>query len=359
MGIQLDQLTNPLNEGVVMNVIIDKVSGIPIYIQVKNQIKHLIDDNLMIEGEKLPTERELAKELDVSRNTVSMAYESLQDEGYISIGQGKGTFVIGRKEADGKTLHSDSGSSKKEKAMRLIDFAIDECLDLGFSLEQFIALSSIRVREREMSLQKSQVLFIDCNEEQLLNFARQFRETVQLQIIPMLLHKFMSFTGTVTEMANLRNLLNQIDLVVTTSTHFDDVSRVLEKITAKVEVVLVSAQPKMESLIRLVRLSARESVGLVCISDQFPQIVKRSLAKLGVSDIQVDYTTSSDCEELRSFIEQHDVLLAFRDRFKEVKALAGEKEVISYLHELDTGSVSLVRRIVDRIMKEKAKDEHK
>lgn len=65
----------------------------PLYLQIRDYIKQMILKGLLSKGQKLPSTRELSSILQVSRNTVILAYEYLQDEGFIEIIRGKGTFV--------------------------------------------------------------------------------------------------------------------------------------------------------------------------------------------------------------------------------------------------------------------------
>ena len=65
----------------------------PLYLQIRDYIKQMILKGLLGQGQKLPSTRELSSILNVSRNTVILAYEYLQDEGFIEILRGKGTFV--------------------------------------------------------------------------------------------------------------------------------------------------------------------------------------------------------------------------------------------------------------------------
>lgn len=65
----------------------------PIYIQIKNYFRTMIAKGMLQKGEKLPSTRELSSALNVSRNTVISAYESLVDDGFIRIIEGKGAFV--------------------------------------------------------------------------------------------------------------------------------------------------------------------------------------------------------------------------------------------------------------------------
>lgn len=73
------------------NIKIDK--NRVVYIQVKDYIKDMILKGLLRGDEKLPSTREMASMFNVSRNTIMYAYQFLQDEGFVYIKKGKGTFV--------------------------------------------------------------------------------------------------------------------------------------------------------------------------------------------------------------------------------------------------------------------------
>lgn len=72
---------------------IDPSSGIPIYVQLIEQVKKATASGLLNNGEQLPSVRELAVELTVNPNTVSKAYQELEREGIIETLRGRGTFV--------------------------------------------------------------------------------------------------------------------------------------------------------------------------------------------------------------------------------------------------------------------------
>lgn len=65
----------------------------PLYLQIRDYIKQMILRGLLSQGQKLPSTRDLSNTIGVSRNTVILAYEYLEDEGFIEILRGKGTFV--------------------------------------------------------------------------------------------------------------------------------------------------------------------------------------------------------------------------------------------------------------------------
>ena len=72
---------------------IDKENGIPLYIQVEEQIRMLLHRGILKVGEPMPTVRQLAVQLAVNSNTVARVYRDLQNEGLLILQRGRGTFV--------------------------------------------------------------------------------------------------------------------------------------------------------------------------------------------------------------------------------------------------------------------------
>lgn len=78
-----------------MNIIIRNSSNQPIYEQIYIQIKDLILNGSLKEGDLLPSIRNLAKDLRISVITTKRAYDELEREGFIHTVAGKGCFVAG------------------------------------------------------------------------------------------------------------------------------------------------------------------------------------------------------------------------------------------------------------------------
>ena len=68
-------------------------SGVPIYLQIMEQVKHSIETGALRPGEQLPGIRPLAEELVINPNTVAKAYRELEHEGVIELRHGAGAFV--------------------------------------------------------------------------------------------------------------------------------------------------------------------------------------------------------------------------------------------------------------------------
>jgi len=67
--------------------------GVPIYLQLMEQIRHAVETGALRPGEQLPGIRPLAEELVMNPNTVAKAYRELEHEGVIELRHGAGAFI--------------------------------------------------------------------------------------------------------------------------------------------------------------------------------------------------------------------------------------------------------------------------
>lgn len=102
----------------------------PLYQQIKDQVRELVDGRVWASGLRLPSERELIAELDVSRITVRQALRDLVAEGYLTSAAGKGFFVASRsRPQDLRALVSHTAAMMAdgvEPSSRVIDCSVQE-----------------------------------------------------------------------------------------------------------------------------------------------------------------------------------------------------------------------------------------
>ena len=72
-----------------MQITIDRTSPIPIYLQIRNQVREMIVSGMLPAGFRLPPERKLAESLGVNRSTVVSAYRELEADGMASPTSGR------------------------------------------------------------------------------------------------------------------------------------------------------------------------------------------------------------------------------------------------------------------------------
>lgn len=103
-----------------MNIIISNSSDKPIYEQITIQIKTMVMNGQLKEGDLLPSMRTLAKELRISVITTKRAYEDLEKDGFITTVVGKGSFV---KAADTRLVREEKLKEIEELLARAVSVA--------------------------------------------------------------------------------------------------------------------------------------------------------------------------------------------------------------------------------------------
>src|SRR5439155_6409563 len=68
-------------------------SGVPLYLQLIEQVKHAIETGAIRAGEQLPSVRQMAEDLVINPNTVARAYRDLEQERIIELKHGSGAFI--------------------------------------------------------------------------------------------------------------------------------------------------------------------------------------------------------------------------------------------------------------------------
>lgn len=123
-----------------MNIIISNSSDKPIYEQITGQVKNMIMNGQLKEGDALPSMRALAKELRISVITTKRAYEELERDGFITTVIGKGSFV---RAADTRLLREE----KLKQVEGLLSAAVSLAGQSGISREEVEEILTIIYQE--------------------------------------------------------------------------------------------------------------------------------------------------------------------------------------------------------------------
>lgn len=116
-------------------------SEVPIYLQIRKNIIEGIAKGYIKDGDRLPSVRELASEIEVNLHTVNKAYNLLKDEGYVSVDRRVGVLVNIKKAKDDDKFRE----SYKEK----INEIVAEGIAKGFSKSEMVSLLNITLDEYE------------------------------------------------------------------------------------------------------------------------------------------------------------------------------------------------------------------
>jgi GntR family transcriptional regulator len=102
-------------------------SGVPLYVQLMEQVKHAVETGALRPGDQLPTIRALAQELVMNSNTVVRAYRELEHEGIVELRHGLGVFISPSVTARGKVMR---------QAQNIVESAIERLRSLGVTEQE-------------------------------------------------------------------------------------------------------------------------------------------------------------------------------------------------------------------------------
>ena len=124
-------------------------SGVPLYLQLKEQVKTAVAGGVLKPGDRLPPVRELALKLTVNPNTIARAYSELERDGLLSSEQGRGTFVRAAEPLLG-------AEERRIQVQGLIDKVLVEAFNLRFTATELRELWEQRLQAWEVRLQRGE-----------------------------------------------------------------------------------------------------------------------------------------------------------------------------------------------------------
>jgi len=303
--------------------------GIPIYLQVKDFVLERVKSGEYQPGFKIPTERELSTELGISRNTVSAAYKELLLEGVLDARQGRGTFVKGTSDDVG---HEASGS-RRGRLIRIIDDAMAKAVDIGFTVDQFAAIVSIRAIEKKQAIKELRVAVVDCAAEYIQRFISQIGQSVNVCFESVILSELVAGKVPI-------ELLCACDVVVTTLEHQAVVTGLMGNAN---KLLAVATVPNLEAVIKLARLPVDTKVAIVARTKEFMERLEILLEKVAINHLDLVLVQSADPKEILPLIVDYSVLIVSEERELLVNQLAlDHQEVITFYYEIDRGSLNQV-----------------
>src|SRR5262245_47437181 len=146
---------------------VDSTSATPVYRQIVEQIRYLVEGGGLRPGDRLPPVRQLADSLAVNRNTVAKAYAMLREMKLIETRGASGTTIAGP---------VPRPSSLREAVQEAVrgGMTADEVRDAAYAYAQQVG-SDVRA------------VFVECNEERAVAFAKELSDRLHADVRPSLL----------------------------------------------------------------------------------------------------------------------------------------------------------------------------
>lgn len=325
-----------------LNLRIDGISDEPLYRQIVNAVNREVKAGTLPPGYKLPTVRELAEEMGISRGTIKHAYDQLEYMGVIKMTQGKGSFVAEREDED--------AASRKERAMAAIDQLFSQLEELCFTPREMEIYINLKLRGLEEKYDVVKVAAIDCNPETLQLMEKQLSQIGYAE----------TAIFALSQLPEVAAKLNaDYDLILTTTTHYAQVEPLIQPSTT---LGMMAMTPATRTVIRLAKLPEQAVVGIVCASDAFAGVVRMNCQGMGNWSDCMTTQLLGNYSRLRSFLKNKGAIIlpegygAFASPEERELLASYEREggqLIPYDYKIDRGSFLYVEEQIKKCINKK------
>lgn len=278
-----------------MELNIKRDSSFTIHVQLKEQIKGLILNNLLPEGSQLPTVRQLGEFLRINKNTASKVYKELEEEGYVHSVKGKGTFV---KKCE-KPL-------KTKEFIEAVEGVLKKGIEYGLSLEEIWGIvysKSQHFKMLEARDRSRKIAIIECNSSSMKEFKQMIvsqagKVEIETVYIDELKNGF----------ENVEKRIKDIEIIVIPYIHFEEVNKELTKLEK--EVIIIGTSQSLKILTYVKKLKNKK-VGVIGYSAEDENAISKQFNRINVKSFEY-FGGIAEKEEnivLKEFLRGVDVLI--------------------------------------------------
>jgi DNA-binding transcriptional regulator YhcF (GntR family) len=322
-----------------MLIPIDTVSTRPIYQQIIDKISGDIALGTLPSGYQLPTVRTLAVENGISQGTIKHAYDMLEQAGLITKNRGSGTFVCAPRE--------DEIAGAKAQALLAIDTLLDRMEELAFSHRDTRIFLDLKLREREEAGRQVTVAAVDCSPEPLSVMYRQILDLPHTEAYQFLLDGVL---------AAPRRFDPAADLVVTTPTHFEDLTRKMLPGRRPIRLVMSMAT---STALELAAIPPDTRLAIICASRRFAQVMLQACEEYCSLRHPVMTAYFGDGDSVSRIVEECNRLLlppnyglfASTEEALAIKVREESHRPIQYRYEVERGSLLYMEEQIEKVFR--------
>jgi GntR family transcriptional regulator len=311
-----------------MDLQINLKSHVPVHVQLKEQIKHLILTGNFEVGSRLPSIRAMAGFLRVNRNTVARVISDLEREGFVESRRGSGVYVI-------EPPVDEGGLKRQEVLERVMDLAAAQGVaveELGYAL---LARAGVKPQE------KVPILFVECTSPELNQLSAELEEQLPVEVERVLLEDLP---------ARISGEEPPWRLAVTTFFHVHEVQELLEPLG--IETIALLAEANLKSLQRLMELPAGTPVAVVGWGRTCMENLSRSIEGAGLDHLNlVQLYVDEDPKEVRPTLDGVQAVVCATITAKRLREL-GVPEALEIIEEdrtLDKGGIEMLGSVLRQL----------
>jgi DNA-binding transcriptional regulator YhcF (GntR family) len=321
--------------------LIDVNAGRAAYRQIISGITSMVADGDLRPGDRLPSERELAVTLGVSRGTVKKAYDKLCTNGVTQSLEGSGTFI-----SMGQNVISPA---RKTAAVHEIENLVNRLAELGFSTTEIDTQFRLVMNKFTNSPEVVRIAAIDCSPESLFTFDQQLSYISQIKVDRFLLADLES--GKIRQ-----EQFEEYDIILTTSTHNAEINVMLARLTDRIMQIVVS--PDRQTVIELAGIPKDKTAGVLCRSRRYLAVIMQFMTR-DINPANIRILESGDLPESRFFAKLDYLILPPEDVIAggDVPAMADFIEkggrIIYFNYQIERGSLLHIEERISSVLQRK------
>jgi len=241
-------------------------SGKPIYRQIVDAVVAAIDANELKYGSKLPTEREMAASLGVSRGTVKKVFAELEKNGIISIVWGSGAYVVYKSGEDYSEIDKQAAG------------LFEQMNNKGYSLSEAYDYLNIK-RLRAYSQGKVFFAIVGETPETLTAYKKQLSAVKGLETEIFLFEELKKYN-------NYQAIIREFDMVLSADACYGQMLGIMPEFKEKI--LKVNTSPDKETGINLIKIVEPQKLGILVKSRDFRELVNEVLSLRGIRIVDKD-----------------------------------------------------------------------
>ena len=293
--------------------------------QIKRQIKTMIEDGSLTAGEMLLSARDMGIFLNIHRNTVASVYKELEQEGFLNVIKGSGTFVRNI------VPKKNSGQLKK-----IFNLAYDHAVQSGFEAESIndFFITGLLEKSRD-TLKGGKAILIDCNYEVLETLDEKIKNQCDIESHFMLIQDIEKFPEKFIKRSE------EYNLIICGMNHMEELKRAVPDLP--VETIGFMIKTDFQIMNQIMQLPAGTSVGYCCISKKSSKAFFKTFMLSSGSSLSRIHVGIDDTKALRFMLESCDIIFATHYVYNTlVENFPTEKKIYRVDLDIDPGNLDFI-----------------
>lgn len=315
-----------------MELKVSKNSTLTIHVQLKEQIKGLILDEVLTYEAQLPTVRQLGEFLQINKNTVSKVYKGLETEGYVKSLKGKGTFVSYKKDKN------------KIKFSEEIEGVLRKGIESGIDYEEIMGMvyfKSHNLRFLSLKGKINQMAIIECNQNSIVDFTNLVKKDLpNIKIEGILIDDIIKGKKEALEK------LKKNEFAAIPYIHYHEIDDILHSLDKEVFTFGISQSLK---LLNYGKKMKKKVVGIVGMNEEEENVIQRQFQRVNAKEfVRYGGEKEKGYDEFKAFLRKIDFLIVGDTVEEEViSRLKPKKTYIVFAGKYAIDDMKVIKEIFD------------